>query len=64
MYLKSLDINIFDAKSGNLLITGHWQNSAFHGFQNPAEVIKQLTSEMFDKMKWSQGNGAVTSAAK
>jgi hypothetical protein len=51
MYLKSLNINIFDAKSGNLLVTGRWENSVFHGFQNYKDVIRDLSVEMMNKVK-------------
>lgn len=44
-------MNIFDAKSGNLLVTGRWDNSAFHGFKNSKEVIKELLDEMLAKVK-------------
>lgn len=54
MYLKSLDISIFDASSGSLLISGHWENSALHGFQDPAGVINQVMDEMFSKMGWTK----------
>jgi hypothetical protein len=50
MYLKSLTINLFDGPSGNLLVTGRWDNSAFHGFQNPADVTKELLDDMFAKL--------------
>ena len=50
MYLESLDLNIFDAKSGSLLATGHWENSRPHGFPNPATIIKKVMDEMFAKM--------------
>lgn len=51
MYLKSLDLNIFDAKSGNLIVTGRWENSAFHGFQDSKKVIKGLLDEMMAKVR-------------
>jgi hypothetical protein len=51
MYLKSLDLNIFDAKSGNLIVTGRWENSAFHGFQDSKKIIKGLLDEMMSKVR-------------
>lgn len=51
MYLKSLDMNIFDAKTGNLIVTGRWQNSLFHGFQDYKQVMKGLMDEMMEKAK-------------
>lgn len=54
MYLNSLTINLFDGASGNLLATGRWDNSAFHGFQNPREVVKELLDDMFAKLPASK----------
>lgn len=51
MYLKTLNINIFDAKTGNLIVTGRWDNSAFYGVQNATGVVKELTDEMLAKVK-------------
>lgn len=51
MYLKSIDMNIFDAKSGNLLVTGRWENSMFHGFQDSKKVVKGLMDEMMAKVR-------------
>ncbi|GAB3545254.1 hypothetical protein GCM10027343_21410 [Noviherbaspirillum agri] len=54
MYLKTLTINLFDGPSGNLLVTGRWDNSAFHGFQNPQDVTKELLDDMFAKLQQSK----------
>jgi hypothetical protein len=54
MYLKSLTINIFDGPTGNLLVTGRWENSTFHGFQNSRDVIKQLLDDVYGKLKMSK----------
>lgn len=48
---KNLEIDFFDARTGNLLVTGRWQNSAFHGFQNAATVTREVMAEMFAKLK-------------
>jgi len=50
MYLKSIDIQMFDAKSGNLLVQGHWQNSALHTFPDPAKVMHEVVPEMLAKI--------------
>jgi hypothetical protein len=49
MYLKSLTINLFDAQTGNLIVTGNWENSALHKFRNSREVIKDLLDDMIAK---------------
>jgi len=51
MYLKSIDLQMFDAKSGNLLVEGHWQNSVMHSFPDPAEVMHELVPDMLAKIK-------------
>ncbi|MES2535847.1 MAG: hypothetical protein V4632_08230 [Pseudomonadota bacterium] len=51
MYLKTVNVNIFEAKSGNLVVTGRWDNSPLHGFQDPNQIIKELMSEMMAKVK-------------
>ena len=51
MYLKSVSIQLFDAQSGDLLVSGNWNNSAFHGFQDSKVVVQNLVSDMFDKLR-------------
>ena len=49
MYLKNLTVSLFDAKTGNLIVTGRWDNSALHGFQNSDDVVRTLLDEMIVK---------------
>lgn len=51
MYLQSVAIKIFDARSGDLLIAGDWKNSAFHGFQDEDGVVSDLVTEMTAKLR-------------
>ena len=51
MYLQSVAIKIFDARSGDLLIAGDWRNSAFHGFQDEDRVVSELVAEMTAKLR-------------
>jgi hypothetical protein len=51
MYLEDVHIMIYDGKSGDLLATGLWQNSAFHKFPDAGEVIKGVMDEIFTKLK-------------
>jgi hypothetical protein len=46
MYLKSVRINLFDAKSGDLLVTGSWDNSALHSFPNSTKIVDDLVHSM------------------
>lgn len=50
MYLQSITINYYDGPSGNLLVTGSWQNSGLHGFYKPQDVINALLKEIHAKM--------------
>ncbi len=51
MYLQSLSVRIFDAQSGDLLISGQWKDSPLHGFRNAEEVMQGLVSEMMQKLR-------------
>ena len=51
MYLRSVTLNMYDADAGNLLVTGRWDNSAFHGFQDYKAVVKGLIDDMVAKIK-------------
>ena len=45
-YLLTLRIDLFDARSGALLVSGTWNNSLFHGFQRGKDEAKELLVEM------------------
>ncbi|MGZ8983468.1 MAG: hypothetical protein ACXW11_05885 [Methylotenera sp.] len=51
MYLQSVSIRLFDAQSGDLLVSGNWNDSALHGFHDSKEVVKNLMSEMLEKLR-------------
>lgn len=51
MYLQSLSVRMFDAETGDLLISGQWKDSALHGFRNAEDVMKGLVSEMMVKLR-------------
>ena len=50
MYLKSIDIEFFDGKTGVLIAESSWENSAFHSFPNAEDVVDGLVNQTFDKM--------------
>ena len=50
MYLQAVSINLFDARSGDLLVSGTWQNSALHGYPNSGKVVDDLVKAMVDKV--------------
>lgn len=49
MYLKSITIDLYDAKTGDLLVNGRWENSDMHGFQDYKQVVQALVDEMLTK---------------
>ena len=51
MYLKSVDVHLFDARSGNLLVTGRWEDSPMHGFRDAKAAVNELVVEMLAKVK-------------
>jgi hypothetical protein len=51
MYLRWVNIEMYDSDSGNLLATARWENSAFHGFQDYKTVVKGLIDDMMAKIK-------------
>lgn len=51
MYLQSVAIKLFDARTGDLLVTGDWKNSAFHGYQDEDNVVRGLITDMATRLK-------------
>ena len=51
MYLKSISLRIFDAKTGDLLVSGEWNDSALHGFRDVKAVVNELVTEMVSKVR-------------
>jgi hypothetical protein len=49
-YVKSLTLRVHDAKSGNLLATGSWTDSALHRYLDAKTVVEGLVSETFAKL--------------
>jgi len=50
MYLRELDIIIYDPKTYAELARGEWDNSAFHGFHDAREVTLELVDAMFAEL--------------
>ena len=51
MYLRWVNIEMYDSDSGNLLASARWENSAFHGFQDYKTVVKGLLDDMMLKIR-------------
>src|SRR5262245_19628796 len=50
MYLRTLDITFYDGRSGKLIATGSWANSAFHGYHSAQSVVNTTIDQMFNKL--------------
>ena len=50
MYIKELHINVSEAKTGNILATGNWENSALHCYPDAGEVVNGVLKEIFQKI--------------
>lgn len=51
MYLKKLSVKLYDAKTGDLLVMGDWEDSHFHGFRDAKAVMQSVVSEMMAKVR-------------
>jgi hypothetical protein len=50
MYLRSLDIQVYDASTGTLVASGSWKNSVLHGFHGSEGVVKGVMDQIFVKL--------------
>lgn len=50
MYLRSLDLMVFDGHSKVLLATGSWKNSVFHGFYSSEKVVTDVVDDTLSKI--------------
>lgn len=50
MYLKSLKINLYNASSGELLVSGRWEDSLFHAWHRGEAISKELLARMFEQL--------------
>lgn len=53
-YLKTLTVRLYDAQSGDLLVTGTWKDSPMHGFRDEETVMHGLVAEVFEKLPRAQ----------
>lgn len=51
MYLQKLSVRIYDAESGDLLVTGNWSDSPLHGFRDAKLVVEGVVKEMLTKLR-------------
>ena len=50
MYLRGLDLMIFDGKTKVLLASGSWKNSLFHGFYSSEKVVTGVVDDTLSKI--------------
>lgn len=51
MYLKKLSVKMYDAKTGDLLVMGDWEDSPMHGFRDAKTAVNSVVSEMVAKLR-------------
>jgi hypothetical protein len=50
-YLQSITIQIFDADSGGLLVSGQWADAPLHGYKDAGLVVRELITGMFANLR-------------
>jgi hypothetical protein len=63
MYLQKIEIRMYDARSGDLLVSGEWKDSPMHGFHDPQVVVQGLVSEMMARLRGEAVSAAAASGA-
>lgn len=53
MYLQSVVVRLFDAETGDLIVTGTWTDSPFHGFRDARLVMEGLVRDMLERLRTS-----------
>lgn len=56
MYLDSISVYLYNAKTGELLVTGRWRDSFFHAYNRGEGVAKSLIAEMLSKLDGESQN--------
>lgn len=63
MYLKSISINLYNANTGEMIVTGKWVDSFFHVWHRGEVVANELLSQMFAKLDLKQKSDSEMSQA-
>jgi len=50
-YLAAINIYVYEASSGNLLVTGKWEYSFFHTYYRGESISQELLKQMLAKMR-------------
>lgn len=51
MYMQSISISLYNARTGELLVTGRWRDSLFHAWHRGELVAQELLTQMFSKLR-------------
>jgi len=51
MYLKGLTVRLYDAETGDLLVTGQWSDSQLHAFRDAKVAMQDVVSGMLEKLR-------------
>lgn len=51
-YMQSIAIQLYNAKTGELLVSGSWSDSALHSFNRGDAVARDLINQMFAKLQF------------
>jgi hypothetical protein len=52
MYMQSIAIQLYNAKTGELLVSGSWSDSVLHSFNRGDAVARDLINQMFAKLQF------------
>ena len=63
-YMQSIAISLYNAKTGELLVTGRWKDSLFHTYFRGDSISRDLVNQMFEKLQLKQiGEGRTLTSA-
>lgn len=61
-YMQSISINFYNARTGELMVTGRWRDSFFHTWHRGESVSRDLVQQMLEKLRHG-AQGALLSGA-
>jgi uncharacterized iron-regulated membrane protein len=50
MYLRALEMQFFDGRTGEVLATSQWTDGALHGYRDSGRAAAELVAETFKKL--------------
>jgi len=55
-YVKSIDIDFFDAKTGTVIVSNRWAAGQYHGYPDKNQLMSEILNEIFAKIKERQNS--------